>query len=419
MINKDLKEYMHKFIEDICDEIGPRKSASGQEKNAGDKIEAIFKEFCDETVQEEFTLHPKAFLGFIRYGALMAIVSIVLYWLSLLIDRGQLQIDQIFSLIFLTTALILITFSAIYFVSEVMRQREFVDILFPKKKSYNVIGSLRPKSEIKHTVIFSAHHDSAYEFNLFYYLKAFGGIAVFLGFFAVFLAFINVILKFIFFFLPIEITAYFFWAGVVLLCFLPIATLFLFFLSSNAVLGAWDNLSGVAILLGIGKFLSENRGNESIYPKHTKIGLISFGCEEAGLRGSKRYVKKHCDELEKNKTIIINIDSVGPKDKIVLINNEVLLGIKHDKELINRLSIIANELKIKFKLSSLPIGGSDAAHFTKKGLPATTVMALNLKENPPRFYHTRYDTPKVVEKEALGQVLQICLEYIKYWDGIN
>ena len=40
---------------------------------------------------------------------------------------------------------------------------------------------------------------------------------------------------------------------------------------------------------------------------------------------------------------------------------------------------------------------------------------MNLKE-VVSFYHTRLDTPDVVEKEALGQVMQICLEYLKRID---
>ena len=34
----------------------------------------------------------------------------------------------------------------------------------------------------------------------------------------------------------------------------------------------------------------------------------------------------------------------------------------------------------------------------------------------PYYYHTKHDRPEVVDKESLGQVMQICLEYIKKQD---
>ena len=44
---------------------------------------------------------------------------------------------------------------------------------------------------------------------------------------------------------------------------------------------------------------------------------------------------------------------------------------------------------------------------------------MDLKGDVVSFYHTRLDTPDVVEKEALGQALQICLEYLRRIDISN
>jgi len=48
-----------------------------------------------------------------------------------------------------------------------------------------------------------------------------------------------------------------------------------------------------------------------------------------------------------------------------------------------------------------------------------TISGLDLKEELPPFYHTREDKPEVVDKESLGQVLDICLNYIKLIDSSN
>ncbi|MEX2705867.1 MAG: M28 family metallopeptidase [Candidatus Freyrarchaeum guaymaensis] len=416
MIDTDLKDYMHRFIEDVCDKIGPRESGSKEEELAGNMIEEELKKFCDETHQEEYVSSPTAFLGFIRYGAIMIISGIILYWLSLSVDLGWLLIDANLGLVFSALASVLAVFAVSYFILEVMRYRELLDFMFPKKRSRNVIGTINPTGKVKHTVIFAGHHDSAYEFNVFYYLKNIGGYTIFIGYAGSIIFSIVSVLKTLFYFLPLSLTQVFFWFGVFFLFIAPIAAIYVFFHSYKPVPGAFDNLSAVSVVLGIGKYLSENRGTE-IYPKHTRIHLISFAGEEAGLRGSKRYVKAHYDELKENKTVLINMDGIAKKDSVVILEKETLIGAKHDPDLCATLLRIAQEQGIKARLGTLPFGATDAAAFSRKKLPATSIGSFELKKLP-EFYHTRLDTPDVVDKEALGQVLQICLGYIKYIDDL-
>jgi acetylornithine deacetylase/succinyl-diaminopimelate desuccinylase-like protein len=435
MIQKALENYMHKFIVDICKEIGPRESGSKEEELAGNRVEEELKKFCDKTHQEEFISSPTAFLGFIRYGSIMIICGIILYWLSLLTDLGWLQIGtnpidlvlislglargSFLGLVLSLIASILAVFAVSYFILEVMRYRELVDFMFPKKKSKNIIGTINPTGKVKHTIIFAGHHDSAYEFNIFYYLKTIGSLTIFIGYLGVVIFSIVSVLKTIFYFLPLNLTLVFFWFGIFFLFLTPIAAIYIFFHSYKPVPGAFDNLSGVAVVLGIGKYLSENKNNPKIYPKNTRIHLISFAGEEAGLRGSKRYVKAHYEELKKNNTILVNMDGIAAKDSAVIFEKETLIGAKHNPELCNTLLKIAQEQGINARLGALPFGATDAAAFSRKKLPATSIGSHELKGRLPEFYHTRLDTPEVVDKEALGQILQICLGYIKYIDNLT
>ena len=167
MIDSGLNNYMYEFIVKVCDEIGPRESGTEQEILAGNLIEEKLNKFCDEAHQEEYISSPHAFLGGIRYGALLVFISIVLYWLSVLIDLSILKINAIYSLFFMIIAIILIVLSVSYFILETMKYHETYDFLFPKRKSNNVIGTINPSGEFKHSIIFSAHHDSAFEFNTF------------------------------------------------------------------------------------------------------------------------------------------------------------------------------------------------------------------------------------------------------------
>jgi aminopeptidase YwaD len=413
------EDYMHGFISRICKDIGPRESGTKAEEQAGDAIEEEMKKFCDETHQEEYISSPTAFLGFIRYGAMLLIGAIVLYWLSLLKDLGMLQITQELNLVFLFIAAGITIFTAIYFIAEVMIYYEIVDFMFPKKKSKNIVGIINPTGEVKHTILFAGHHDSAYEFNTFYYLKTLGALTIFLGFIGAIILSIVIVLKLIFSFLSIDLTIVFMVFGIFFLCLLPIAVIYIFFHSYKPVPGAFDNLSAVSVALGIGKYLAENKKNLEIYPKHTRVYLISFAGEEAGLRGAKRYVQSHYKQIKDSGALFVNMDGIGEQDNVIIAKNELLIGARHNKQMVEKLFEIAQNAKIGAVIGTLPFGATDAAAFSKKHLPATVIMAYPHKLSLPKYYHTRLDTPDVVEKEALGQALQICTEYLKYLDKME
>jgi len=413
----EYEDYMHGFIKQICTVIGPRESGTAQEEQAGNFIEEELKKYCEETRQEEYVSSPTAFLGFIRYGAILLIGAIVLYWLSLLRDLGILQISADLSLIFIVFTVGIAIFTNSYFIFEVMKYYELVDFMFPKKKSKNIVGTLNPSEEIKHTIIFAGHHDSAYEFNIFYYLKTIGAITIFIGYIGAIIFAIVCVIRIISLSLAVNWTVFFLIFGILFLCVIPLAIIYIFFHSYKPVQGAFDNLSAVSVLLGIGKYLKENKDNPEIYPKHTQVQLVSFAGEEAGLRGSKRYLQAHYEELRNIGTILINLDGIGKKDNFIIAKNELLIGAKHKKEIVEKLFEIAQNLKIGSVIGTLPFGATDAAAFSLKKLPATVIMAYPNKFRLPPYYHTRLDTPEVVDKEALGQALQICLEYLKYVDN--
>jgi hypothetical protein len=417
MIDENLNNYMFSFIERICNQVGPRESGTEQEIIAGNLIEEELNKFCDEAHQEEYVSSPHAFLGGIRYSALLVFISIVLYWFSVLIDFRILEIADIYSLLFLVIAVILIGFSVSYLILETMKYHEVYDFLFPKRKSNNIIGIINPTDEIKHSIIFSAHHDSAFEFNTFYYLKKFGVIIINVGYIGVGIVFIVSLVKIILLLLSINFAILFLAFGFLFIAFIPIILVYVLFHTYHPVQGAFDNLSGVAAVLGIGKFLSENRNDSEIFPRHTKIYLISFAGEEAGLRGAKRYISAHYSELIEEGTLVVNMDGIAKRDAVFILDKEPGIGANHDPKLYQPLFAVAKKLNSNPRIASLPFGATDAAAFSKKGISAASMGALDFRNELPPYYHTRLDTPENIEKEALGQFVEICIEYLKHLDS--
>jgi aminopeptidase YwaD len=406
---------MHGFIEKICKEIGPRESGTEEEILAGNEIESEMKKFCDETHQEEYISSPHAFLGGIRYGAFLVFAAIVLYWMSFLIDLNIIPLNRSFGFLFLIFSIALIILTVSYFILEVMKYYEAFDFLFPKKKSKNIIGTINPSEKPEKTIIFSAHHDSAFEFNTFYYLKRFGQIIINIGYLAVGIVLIGIVLKFVFDLLNFNLPVLFLIFGIIFICFTPIILIYILFHSYNPVLGAFDNLSGVSIVLGIGKYLNDHKTDEN-FPKKTKVLLISFAGEESGLRGAKRYVERHYEELKQTGTILVNMDGIAKKDTLVILDKESGIGATHDPKIYQPIYEIAKSMNPNTKLAPLPFGATDAAAFSKKNLPVASLGGLDLVSELAPFYHTRNDTPEVVEKEALGQMLELCIKYLKRID---
>jgi Zn-dependent M28 family amino/carboxypeptidase len=169
--------------------------------------------------------------------------------------------------------------------------------------------------------------------------------------------------------------------------------------------------------LGIGRFLAKDKKLGEKFPKKTQVRLISFAGEEAGLRGAKRYLKRHKEQLKRNNVKMVNMDSIAESGKVIFVDKEPLIGAKHDPEIYLKLSKIAKDMGLEAKIGSLPFGATDAAAFSKGGVSATTISDLDLEDELAPYYHTREDTPEVIDKEALGQVVQICVEYIKYIDS--
>lgn len=73
--------------------------------------------------------------------------------------------------------------------------------------------------------------------------------------------------------------------------------------------GAYDNTSGVAILLSLIPFLKDEKLRKS-------VELVFMGAEEWNLAGSKSYVNQLSEQERRNIELVINIDGIGRGDQL-------------------------------------------------------------------------------------------------------
>ncbi|VUT24128.1 MAG: Peptidase family M28 [Candidatus Methanolliviera sp. GoM_oil] len=413
VLNSGYKEFMFGFIKKVVDTVGPRESGGAEEKEAGLMLEEELKKYCDSTAREDAAYHPRAFVGFIPYAMIAIYLSIAFFWVNPLISS------------ILCVAALAVT------LTEFGRYMEVVDFLFPKRVGTNVYGRIKPKEEIKQTVVFSGHLDSAYQFNVWAWFKAYWGVIITV------LAIVNVLFVLVVSLIRMVTIEGAFWSfnlgnyialvgsgGVYrylwyIMVAVGVVTLpMLFFLNRRSVPGAADNMSGIAISLGVAKYLDDEKKKGGFVPKKTEVLIMGVTGEEAGLRGMRRWLDRHEEEMKEHPYMLINIDTVFDFEAMGVIEKEVSIGAKHDPELVDMIyNIAAKDLGYKFKRADLPFGATDAAEWSRRGHRATNMLAAPFDSGLPPNYHTFLDTYDRIDARSLEAMLDICITFLKKIDS--
>ncbi len=412
--------YMYKVIQKIIDEAGCRMPCSPQEAKGAEIIKAELEHTCDHVAIEPFTCHPRAFLGWIRLDISLVLISFLAFWGAIANIFGVAS----FILTFISFALNSI--AAIIIWNEFFSYREYIDKYFKQRSSQNVVGTIRAKGEVKKILIYAGHHDSALQFNLLRYLKIGYGVVLFLGLGVLFIWIIAsvVFVGYTIWGFIVGSLDYTIFADVTLGLFIigiaPMIMLIEFVSSgekANKVPGAVDNLSAVAVVLGVGRYL---KNHKDLIPEGTEIRLISFGCEEAGLRGAYRYAAAHRDELKAHDAEVVNMDGIQSNTNVRVVAYEPTTRTTHSKEVIDKILHSAESAGIKAKITGTTFGekligqisgGSDAAAFSKLGIKAANLMHVDFKKFI-QFYHQPTDQVDMISSGALEMALKICVGYL-------
>ena len=398
MIAEKYTDYMYDLIDRVMKEIGPRESCSEEEKRCGRMFAAEIEPACDAVETETFTCSPTAFLGFFPYLVLMFLAGVVLY----------------FFLPVLSSVLALIGLLVIFF--EVVRYKELIDPIFSKRQGENVLGIVKPSSEVKKRVYVSAHFDSAYEFKLWYWMKSFSTVYMGIGILAILAMFGFGIARTVV--QPVGLPSGTVWwvLGFILVGFAPVVSLFAFFHTKDLVPGAMDDMAGIAVLAGLGKYFVDAKSSGDFYPSSTEVVLLGLSSEEAGLRGAKRFASQHLEESKKLETMGIFMDGIYDERHFTILSKEVWPGGKADPQLVGLASEAASEVGFEARVGVLPLGATDASAFSIAGIPSVCMSLWDTQRLVPH-YHTRYDTIDKIRPISLAVALQTIIGMLERIDG--
>ena len=163
--------------------------------------------------------------------------------------------------------------------------------------------------------------------------------------------------------------------------------------------------------MSILKLMKEN----NIEFENTEVRIMLTGSEEAGLRGAKNYAEMHEKELKEIETVVIACDTMRDLKDMAVYDRDLSGTLKHDKQAKELVKRAAKNCGYDLPYASIYLGACDAAAFTQKKIKATGFAAMD--PTPPKYYHTRLDTPDLLVPEALEVGVKVLLETACLYDS--
>jgi hypothetical protein len=245
---------------------------------------------------------------------------------------------------------------------------------FGHLRSKNILA-LHPVQDRHLNIIFTAHYDSkAQSFSGSLRFALFGATAILFTVSALLL---------------ISAIVFGFSTDLVVLTLVPACVTALaiqFNTTSNASPGAFDNASGVAIMLELAHSFAGAVPNAN-------LAFIATGAEEAGLCGAVALVQDgtFIDQFPPERTIVVNLDGIGSQGPIRITDR---YGIPPKKTglLVSHLCLqIANRFGIDARTNWLPTGAAmDHIPFAAHGYQSVTLSSAGWNKTF-RAMHTRND----------------------------
>ena len=403
-MREEIRKYADEAFEIVthaADEIGPRLPGSDNERKFHEVMKDKMNGLGLKVKQEKFLVAPRASIGGIPYAGWVGIAGAIM-----------LNFSQLYWL-----AAIMLTAMWVWLVCSVFLYKTWFDWCFHHEVSYNTYGELTPEDgEYDYTIMLSGHTDTSWNWKHSAIKSklnpAFAFIKVGLGAVCVIvttaLAWTLAISQYVDY-----ITWMFVAEAYPIVCPFLVAGSFLVTLwldknEKTASPGAMDNATGIALAYIVTKYFKENPDK---MPKRCRIIDLNCGAEEAGLRGSIAFVRKHKGEDILKNCYNLNLDSIADEDYFEVVRGDAWQGTKFDPELIKMFEESMKEAGIEKPGNIVnPVGGCDSTPFHKAGVRTVTFAA----QDPvmTNYYHTFYDTPDRFSVETVGTGLDVILRVI-------
>ena len=179
--------------------------------------------------------------------------------------------------------------------------------------------------------------------------------------------------------------------------------------SRGVVPGANDNGTAVVLLLALARSLLAEPTTS------TRVILLSTGAEESFSEGMKAFGERHFDQLPRESTFFLCVDTLGSPTLNVLRGEGFLKMHEYPPHALALIDGLADELGIETMPNLRLRNGTDGLEPLAAGYPTVTLCSVtDLKQ--PANYHWPTDTPENVDYGTLGDAIRLCEALIRRLD---
>jgi hypothetical protein len=171
--------------------------------------------------------------------------------------------------------------------------------------------------------------------------------------------------------------------------------------------GGNDNGSGLVVLLELARRFSADK------PRRNTLHLLASGAEEAGFFCVKAFMKTH-KELDRRKTLFINVESVGGGELHWVTGEGNLQRVEYPRSGMALLDQLENNNAIPSLPRAPILAPTDASALAKKGFDVVTLIALK-NGTVPLNYHKTSDTFDKLDTQALIKAADVIEKIIRYY----
>jgi aminopeptidase YwaD len=386
-------------------EHGPRLAGGAACTDTAAEIARDLGEFADSVRVETFTVHPGSFYAYMKILPPAYLVGLAALLCASRIGQPAAAVLEVLAIVGMLAGIVLMACQFGFY-------RHLGDQLFPRKTGTNVEAVIEPAVPAERELILSGHHDSAPvarifsgPFSRFYAVAIIAPYLFYLGELALLAARM---------FgapqpaggLPIGVLAF-------LLAGLPFVVGYFFMVDlSRGTPGAGDNLVSSVMVARLGREIAARRRLLG----STRIRIVSFDAEEAGLRGAAAYFRAHADELKRLPVFHLNFDSLYRLQDLQVLTSDVNGTVPLSRPLVDRLVACAAECGVEVREFGMVFGAgaTDAAESARAGIPSTTVIGIpTAVVRTGLVYHTLRDTVEHVEPAAIEACLGIALRFLE------
>jgi Zn-dependent M28 family amino/carboxypeptidase len=170
---------------------------------------------------------------------------------------------------------------------------------------------------------------------------------------------------------------------------------------SPIVPGANDNLTAVAVLVGLAERLRAEPADG------LRVVLASCGAEEVIQGGIYGFARRHFPRLDRERTWFINLETLG-SPRLIMLEGEgpVVMEDYHHRAFRDLIARVADGAGAHMRRGMRSRNSTDAVIPSRAGYPTATLCSMNRYKQLSN-YHLMTDTPENVDYRTVRQALVV------------